>query len=110
MSISNERDGRSYPSLSSARENWEQIGSMITFLLLICYILAIPLKFQIGWILVRIQLLLFLSIIIRVIASIHRVSLTRTQIVVFIILGISVCVTILGQIVAVPGQNLQMVP
>ena len=110
MGISNNRDDRENLSLNTEEVNWEKVGSIVTFGLLLCYILAIPLKFQIGWILVRIQILLFLSIVIRIIGGIHTVSLTRTQIVVFIILGVTVCATFLGQIVAVPGQNLDRVP
>lgn len=110
MSTSGEQNKREHFSLNMEGINWERVGSMVTFVLLLCYILVIPLKFQIGWLSVRIQLLLFLSIVARVIASIHTVSLTRTQIVVFIVLGLTVCATILGQVVAVPGQNLQTVP
>jgi O-antigen ligase len=59
---------------------------------------------------VYIQLSLFVVIVLRVITGLHRVGLTRTQIVVLSILGVTVCATLVGQVFGVSGLNLGRIP
>lgn len=85
-------------------------GSSLTFLLLLCYVAAIPLKFQIRWLLVYIQLALFLAIVLRVVLGLKTISFTRTQLVAFVILFSTVCATLFGHLVVRRGENLDQLP
>lgn len=86
------------------------LGSSFTFTLLLLYLFALPLKFQVRWLLVYVQLALFVALGLRVVAGLHRITLTRTQLAVVVILGVTVCVTIFGHVFAEQGENLGKVP
>ena len=88
----------------------EGVDSSLIFGVLLVYIAFIPLKFQIRWILVRIQLVLFVLVALRVLIGLWRVNVTKTQLIVVGTLTFTFCATLIGQLVAVPGDNFDHLP
>ena len=86
------------------------IWSSLTFALLCCYIVVLPVRFQFRWLLVRIQLVILVSVGLSVLAGRDRVVLTRTQLAVLVVLGLTVCATIAGQVMSVSGKNFGRIP
>lgn len=106
MSQSNIRGAEGY--FGTALEG--RVGSTLTYWLLLLYLVLIPLKFQVTWILVYVQLLLFGVLVLRVLGGLRSVDFTKTQLVVIGVLWITICITMVGSVVAEPRRNIDTLP
>lgn len=91
-------------------DSWRPLGSKLTFALLLIYITILILKFQIPWLLVRVQIAIFVLLCFRVLGGLRSIRMTRTQLLTIIVLGLTLCATIAGQLVSEQGSNLRMIP
>lgn len=85
-------------------------GSTVTYVVFVLYLALIPLKFQIPWILVYIQLLLFSILVLRIIGGLRTVRFTKTQLSAIVVLSMTLIATIVGQLTAEQGRNLDKLP